>query len=110
MCTVWYIVCSHKVSYDVFKPYPLQFNCYFCGSPGLNSNRTALPACKAYSVANGLSVVTLEGGCGVLDYNVGTCLCKSTGQVVCCLQMGLDLYVYAYMCVCVCVCYTVCVQ
>ncbi|KAL5496687.1 hypothetical protein EMCRGX_G013027 [Ephydatia muelleri] len=62
-----------------------ELGCYFCGNPGVSSNGSALPACKAYTVASGLTVVTLNGGCPALDYNVGTCVFKSAGQVVFCL-------------------------
>ena len=88
MHTVWLLV---QASLPLLSPFPspsplsTQLGCYFCGSPGLSSNGSSLPACKAYTVANGLAVVTLNGGCPVLDYNVGTCVCKSAGQFAFCL-------------------------
>eukprot|EP00731_Ephydatia_muelleri_P008331 Em0004g669a len=83
------------------KPINSSLGCYFCGSPGLSSNGSALPACKAYTVANGLAVVTLNGGCPVLDYNVGTCVLKAYVILVL-IVLGIIIFLLIPMCVCCC--------
>ena len=50
-------------------------------------------------MGNALAVSTLNGGCPVLDFNFGTCVCKSAGQVKGLHGVGVLVCVMALRCV-----------